>query len=275
MRQWGWALLALAMGLAVWVSKADAAAPPTLISDVLYKSDGMRFDGTALIEWKTFDGSATTVPPLTLRILYGVVRVQLAPTTTATPTAFYRVRFSSNGSTFTEYWAVQPSTVSLRLRDIRIQGPLDGNSTSPQRNSAILITDVSGLRAELDSRPVKGTAFAGPRAAKINSSGAIDAVSGSLSDCVKVDGTSGACGTGGGGGGPVFVDSEAPTGAVDGSNGTFLLVGTPSPSASLQVFRNGMLQKAGVDFTLTGATVTFLSGAIPQGGDVVQVYYRK
>jgi hypothetical protein len=109
----------------------------------------------------------------------------------------------------------------------------------------------------------------------INDNGALEGVLGNLGDCVKVDGSSGACGTGGGGGGPVFVDAEAPAGAVDGSNSVFTLTGSPSPTLSLQVFRNGILQKAGSDYSLSGATVTFLSGAIPQSGDVVQTYYRK
>ncbi len=276
-----WVLGALALVLTICASTAFAAPPLTLISDVLYKADGTRFDGVAFIEWKSFDASDTSNVPMqsiTLRITYGVVRVQLVPTTNATPGAYYRVRYNSNGRTqFTEYWAVPPSNVGLRLRDVRIQGPLgSGNITAPPVNTAILIPDVSGLREELDARPIKGVGFSLARVAMINDVGALEAVLGNLGDCVKVDGSSGACGTGlGGSSGPVFVDSETPTGAVDGSNNSFTLTGSPAPAISLQLFRNGMLQRAGVDFTLSGTAITFLSGSIPQSGDVVQTYYRK
>jgi len=37
---------------------------------------------------------------------------------------------------------------------------------------------------------------------------------------------------------------------VDGTNATFALSYAPTPSASLLLFRNGLLQKAGVDYTL-------------------------
>ena len=274
-----WVMSALALVLAIGGSTVVAAPPLTLISDVLYKADGTRFDGVAFIEWKSFNASDTSNVPMqsiTLRITYGVVRVQLVPTTNATPGAYYRVRYNSNGRTqFTEYWAVPPSNTGLRLRDVRIQGPLGGNSTAPPVNTAILIPDVSGLREELDARPIKGVGFSISRVAMINENGALEGVLGNMGDCVKVDGTSGACGTGGSGSGPVFVDAEMPTGAVDGSNNVFTLSGSPSPPGSLQVFRNGILQRTGVDYSLTGATVTFLNGAIPQSGDVVQTYYRK
>jgi hypothetical protein len=269
------------LGLAMMTSAnmALAAPPLTLISDVLYKADGTRFDGVAFIEWKSFESADTSNLPMqsiTLRITYGVVRVQLVPTTNATPGAYYRVRYNSNGRTqFTEYWAVPPSNVGLRLRDVRIQGPLGGSSLTPPVNTAILIPDVSGLREELDARPIKGAGYSSSRVAMINADGAIESVLGNLSDCVKVDGSSGACATGSGGTGPVFVDAEIPAGAVDGSNGSFTLTGSPSPAASLQLFRNGILQKASGDFTLSGNTITFAGGSIPQSGDVIQTYYRK
>jgi hypothetical protein len=103
----------------------------------------------------------------------------------------------------------------------------------------------------------------------------MDAVLGNLSDCVHVDGTSGGCGSGGGSSGPIFVDSETPAGGVDGSNTAFTLAGAPNPAISLQLFRNGIMQRAGVDYSLVSNNVAFLAGAVPQTGDVIQAYYRK
>ena len=61
---------------------------------------------------------------------------------------------------------------------------------------------------------------------------------------------------------------------VDGTNGTFTLASTPSPASSLVLYRNGIAQKPAVDYTLTGATVPFLTGAIPQPGDTLLAWYR-
>jgi hypothetical protein len=77
-----------------------------------------------------------------------------------------------------------------------------------------------------------------------------------------------------GGSGPAFVDSEIPAGLVDGHNASFMLSQAPEPAASLELFRNGVRQKAGLDFTLSGSTVTFLPVAIPSTGDVLLASYR-
>ena len=52
---------------------------------------------------------------------------------------------------------------------------------------------------------------------------------------------------------PVFFDLETLNGTLNGSNAAFRLSKAPSPGASLLLFRNGLFQKAGVDFTLNGA----------------------
>jgi hypothetical protein len=70
------------------------------------------------------------------------------------------------------------------------------------------------------------------------------------------------------------VDGDLPTGIVDGSNGTFTLTAVPAPSTSLSVYRNGMLQKPAVDYTATGNSLQFLTGATPQPGDTLLASYR-
>jgi hypothetical protein len=69
---------------------------------------------------------------------------------------------------------------------------------------------------------------------------------------------------------------ETPSGTVDGTNAAFTLANTPT-SGTVAVFVNGMRMKSGAgnDYTISGTTVTFLTGAIPQTGDVVQVDYLK
>lgn len=71
-----------------------------------------------------------------------------------------------------------------------------------------------------------------------------------------------------------FNDAEVPAGTVNGVNAVFALSATPNPAASLILIRNGLVQTAGVDFTLSGAAITFLAGAIPQTGDGLITWYR-
>ena len=88
-----------------------------------------------------------------------------------------------------------------------------------------------------------------------------------------MDGTAGPCGSGGGSVG--FVDEEVPSGAVDGSNVAFSISSAPSPVSSLHLFRNGLLQKVGFDYTFSGTSITFVSAATPQPGDTVLASYRR
>ena len=71
-----------------------------------------------------------------------------------------------------------------------------------------------------------------------------------------------------------YVTREAPTGSVNGTNTSFLLAYTPV-SGSEQVFLNGILQEpgSGNDYTISGATITYLSA--PISGDRIRVTYLK
>jgi hypothetical protein len=71
-----------------------------------------------------------------------------------------------------------------------------------------------------------------------------------------------------------FVDQQTPTGAINGVNTAFTLTQAPSPSASLTVFLNGLLMSAGVDYTLSGSTITFATASVPHTGDILLCSYR-
>jgi hypothetical protein len=148
----------------------------------------------------------------------------------------------------------------------------------PGSGTPVEIDAVNGLREELDTRAKQGTGFFPNRIAVINSAGELESVSGSLNDCVRVDGTAGPCGTSGGEGGvtpvPTFIDTETPAGAADGTNQTFTLSQFPVPPSSLLCYRNGLLQHPNVDYTLSGSTITFVPGAIPQSGDMLVASFR-
>ena len=248
----------------------------TTIQDILYRADGTRFNGTMFVRWNSFqagDTSNIATSNLTMQIVNGVLRVRLVPTTTATAGAQYNVTYNSGGQTqFTESWAVPPSSLTLRVRDIRISsGTVVG---PPAVVSPVQIGDVVGLSNALAVRPTQGAGFGIGRTAAINQAGQIDAASGRLGDCVRVDGSSGTCGGAGGGIMPLFSDAEAPAGVIDGNNAVFTLNRAPSPIDSLILFRNGLLAKHGIDYAIAGNVITFFPASVPQLADRLLASYR-
>ncbi len=249
-----------------------AAPPLTTIQDVLYKADGTRFNGTLSISWKSFeaiDRSAIAQQFTTVTVVNGNLQLQLVPTTTASPSAFYTVVYNSDGLVqFQETWAVPSSVQPLRIRDVRVS--VVGAVGLAPLSATVQESDVVGLISDLGARPLKGPGYAAGRVAYVNPTGAIETVTGTPGDCVRVDGSSVPCG----GTQPNFVDSDTPAGLVDGLNTAFTLSGVPSPAASLTVYRNGMLQAAGQDFTLSGNQILFVPAAAPQPGDTLVASYR-
>lgn len=270
----------MAVAMALWLCGLALAVPPlTTIEDVLYKADGTTFNGVALIDWKSFqaaDYTTIATHSVTVPIVNGVLRVQLVPTTNASAGAYYKVRYHSDGKVqFEEFWAVPPSSVPLKLKDVRVTGSISGTGTvlPPAEITQIQESDVLGLVEDLAARPIKAPTYAPSRAAYVDGNGMIDAVSGNLSDCVRVDGSAGPCDINSGGG-PGFVDAETPAGLINGSNATFTLANIPSPASSLALYRNGVLQKADLDYTITTSTITFAAASIPQNEDVLLASYR-
>lgn len=262
----------------LWVALPAVAAPPlTTIQDVLYKADGSLFAGSVYVQWKSFtasDNSLIAMNSISVPIVNGVIRLRLVPTTTASSGAYYTVRYNADGKTqFTEVWTVPAVSTPVRVKDVRVASP--PGTTAPPPATAIQISDVTGLTEALADRLERGAGFVGGRVAFISLEGDINAVSGSPSDCIRADGTAGPCGTSSGGGLSIsFYDHEVPAGTLDGANGAFVLLRSPNPAGSLHVYRNGVLQKAGSDFNLSGATLNFVPGAIPQPGDSLTASYR-
>jgi hypothetical protein len=285
--------------LAIWLGSACALmAQPTLttIQDTVYRADGRRFNGTVTISWKSFtagDTSDVAMQSTTNRVVNGALYVQLVPSTNATPSYYYNVLYTSDGrDQFSELWAVPPSTVPLRVANVRVTGLVTNSGGGTGSGSgggtggsggtvggdtgggstSITESQVVGLTTDLSVRPVEGPAYAPGRTAMINTSGQVDAVVGNASDCVHVDGSTGACfdstllAT--------FVDAEVPAGTINGMNTSFTLVNAPQPVSSLALYRNGVHQTLGSDFTLTTNTIQFMSASVPQIGDTLIASYR-
>jgi hypothetical protein len=71
-----------------------------------------------------------------------------------------------------------------------------------------------------------------------------------------------------------FITRETPTGTINGSTTSFGLANTPILGTE-QVYLNGVLQEpgAGNDYTISGATITYLTA--PISGDRLRVVYQK
>lgn len=270
-----------AMVLVAAAMMTEAQPALTSIQDILYRADGTRFNGEIFISWNAFqagDTSNIATAQVKLPIVNGVLNVKLVPTTTASAGANYQVTYNSEGQfQFSQVWAVPPSSVVLRVKDVLVSegtvvgggGGGAGGITGP-----IQISDVNGLTNALALVPQKGAGFVLGRAAVINSSGQIDGATGNLGDCVRVDGSSGPCGGGGGSILPLYSDGEVPIGTINGLNTTFLLANTPSPSTSLMLYLNGLLMEQGLDYTISGSVITFMLTSAPQTGDLLLASYR-
>src|ERR1017187_2597955 len=69
-------------------------------------------------------------------------------------------------------------------------------------------------------------------------------------------------------------EAETPSGTINSSNVTFNLAHTPLPAASLQLFLNGayQVQGGGMDYTISGATITF--AVAPPTGQKLRAHYK-
>jgi len=154
---------------------------------------------------------------------------------------------------------VPPASSPLNLSEVRVSA---SNATGQQ----VSISQVTGLTANLN-------AINGSLLGLTTTTNRITASVTSLSSAVNtltalVNGLSaGTINT-------AFADGEMPSGTLNGANTTFTLANTPSSALALTVYRNGVLLSNGVDYSLNGATITFVSSQAPQPGDVLQAYYR-
>ena len=275
----------------VFISGARAQSTLTEIRDTVTNSNGSPFNGTAVITWNGYANPGTVSPLSTSASIYtGALSVLLVPTTTATAGAYYQVVYNSSDGTVTwsEIWQVPPSATPLTIAQVR-QSSGTGAGTGPPAGGTgryatipIPISDISGLSSDLAA--INGSINA--LAAIVNGTGSLSSIQTQVNNLTTtvnglsanvtvlnnevaslnsvISGSSEA----------VFVDAETPGGTVNGTNTTFNLANTPSPAASMEMYRNGLVQTNGVDYTLSGMTITFHSGSIPLTGDLLQANYR-
>lgn len=259
-------LFALSACSVLLVSGAHAQTELTEVRDTVTNSDGSAFNGTVIITWNGYANPGTVSPLSTSANIYnGALSVLLVPTTTATAGAYYNAVYNSSNGTvsWSEVWQVPPSTVPLTLALVRVSstqgssssGNLNGDGSGGTQYATIPIpiSEITGLSSDLATMNGSITSL----------TNAVTALSATVSGLGSGNTSSVA-----------FVDAETPGGTINGTNAAFTLANAPSPASSLKLFRNGLEQTSGVDYTLSGSTLNFLSGAIPATGDLLQAYYR-
>ena len=267
-------LSGILLAATVFTGTAFAQTGLTTIQDTLFKADGTRFSGTLTIQWSTFD--ATNIGTIvqqskSVDVLNGNLQVQLVPNAGAqAPANIYTVHYQSDGSQqFIETWSVPTSATPVTVAEVRTGTLVSGSGGTAAGNTTITESAVIGLVSDLAQRPVKGPGFGTGSVAVINQSGQIEAAVGDVGECVYVDGTAGPCGSQT----SQFFDAEIPGGIVDGTNNTFTLANPPS-GTSLALFRNGLYMLNNFDYTLSGQTITFVTGGVPQPADTLVANYR-
>lgn len=129
------------------------------------------------------------------------------------------------------------------------------------------IENVPGLADELSARPMVNLRLTPPGVLHMREDGTIEVLRGRPDECIRGDGTLAPCGSIGTSA-PTLV-MESPTGAINGQNVVFQLSQQPATPSTLHLFRNGVLQTQGTDYTLSGSTVTFVNAVIPTAGDIL------
>jgi hypothetical protein len=246
------------------ITTCAVAQSLTEIRDTVLNANGSPFTGTVVITWNGFTGpSGGTISPLSTsaKIYNGALSVLLVPTTTASAGTYYQAVYNSNDGlvTWSETWQVPPSPIPLTLSQIRQSSNQGGGNggTSGGGGTGSGTTQFATLPISIDQVTDLGADLA-----SINSS--LSSLTTQLNNLGLASTTTNA----------IFVDAETPTGAPNGSNVSFTLANAPSPGGSLTLYRNGLVQSNSIDYTLSGATITFSAGSIPQTGDILQAYYR-
>jgi len=71
------------------------------------------------------------------------------------------------------------------------------------------------------------------------------------------------------------VEDETPSGTIDGSNAAFTLANTPRTTSAIKLYRQGVRQFEGVQYDMSGTTITFKAGKIPRTGNTLIADYEK
>lgn len=72
-----------------------------------------------------------------------------------------------------------------------------------------------------------------------------------------------------------FFGQEVPSGTVNGTNTLFTLTSTPIYNQAVFVFINGLIQRQGTDYNVSGSNIDFAASSTPAVGSRLYVIYFK
>ena len=251
------------------LTQTGRAQSTSIITDTVKNADGSPFNGTVVITWTGGSASVSGGPvpySTSVKIYNGALLVALVPTVAYS--AYYLAVFnSSDGKTsWVENWQVGPSSSPLTLAQVRTSLPT--TPTDPGA-STIAMNQVTGLNSYLNAL---STSFSTVSSTIGSMNSTVVGLNNSVStltdrvNTIQASVSNPSSGT--------AVEGEVPTGAINGANSIFTIATTPTTASSVMVFRNGILQSLNSDYSLTGKTINFATGSLPQTGDNLQVSYR-
>ena len=179
---------------------------------------------TGIIKLVRFEQDTVADAPIYLNVIAGKLDVSLPPT--PMDSVYVALYFASSRVVRYEIWRVPDVPYPVALDDLRIASKGELMSTleasvprpmSSEAGTTVTIDQVVGLPAELAARPLKGPGYATGRVAVTDALGTLESATGGLSDCVRVDGSSGPCDT--------TLTSTSLTGDVTGTLAATTVVG--------------------------------------------------
>ena len=182
--------------LAHQASIAVAAGDRAWIEDrEIQGLDSKPFDG--VIKLTKFTDGQRQGDPLYIRVSSGKLECHVPATDQGS--YYLAVYYQADSVIRSEIWHTPDWPYPQRIRDLRAEAeptllsrpPMAGDVGAP----TIPISSVIGLDVELGARALKGPGYAAGRVAMTNGGGALESVIGSPADCVRVDGSSGPCGS--------------------------------------------------------------------------------
>ena len=146
-----WGIRLFIFGILTALSASSLRAiPKTTIQDTLFNADGSKVQGSVTLKWNGFtasDGTTLATNSIKVKIVQGVLVVDLVPNENATPagTSYKATYLLNNGTRFVEHWVVPESATAVTVSDVRI-GQL------PPAGTVISISQISGLNSVLDTK---------------------------------------------------------------------------------------------------------------------------
>ena len=228
-----------ALLFAALVICCSAQVRPTAVRDAVYAPPGTLLASTVALTPNDFL-AATALPPVSAIVENGTLSLVLNSSNSIAPNEPSRIEASTSDGAISD--AVGTRTVTLPIKISDVTG-LSAALSQINSSLASLTTTVTTLNATVT-----------------NLTATVNTLSSKVSSLVPV---------------PIFVDFEMPAGSIDGTNPVFTLNAAPSPPSSLVLNKNGLKLASGGDYSVSGNSILFAAGAVPQPGDQLIASYRR